>query len=812
MAKKLILSDISKNVKDICKGKTVDDIPAILEYLSNTKIYNDGSFDKDDVIADLYTLRANNINELTNITAKHIENVAKDLVVFKVTKEKPKPLQAVATKANSNPKPITSKPKESAKPTPSPTATKPKHPRQKPVVQKPVVESTSEPIVEPVPVEESKPVVEETKVKKPRATKTKKIKPVAEKVKETTEKPKTVRVVKSTEERMRRLEILLLAEQNKAEKLKLDNRKLDVDIEHKRKLEIDAERRHQIKQEYLRQREKEDISKTNRATSADRVKKYITKQKSERTRLAYEYMQSPEGQYAKKDAQRTVRKVETERTKRTQAQVERAKLSLEKQKLSNIIKEKQMEDRRRRDLERDARNRQKDAERADRQKKAKLSKFNNYIFDNLKDSSPALAYAFKSGSALSGMLASTGRGQPVSENSGGGMLSNIVGGVAGGATAGILARGKSGISDWASKRTNRNISARNKLIGNLPKGASALASKAPLIGGLLSGVIEYSDSKDLAKASSVSAGTMAGVSLGASAGFFVGGPAGAIIGGIVGGYLGESGAKSLYEKISGKSDINSQKAILPRGVSTQSNTAWAGDFNMYGKSTKDITSTSQQPMGAIKVDKKYANATEEAMQFFMSKGWSKEQSASIVGNLMAESNLNPNAIGDKNLKSPSHGIAQWRGDRLDTFKKLYGKDLQSASRMDQLEYVNYELTQGSKKHVGKKLETINDVDVGAELIDKKFEVSSGQHLARRQAYAKSALEMVKTNNNVLIASGEALREKNKKVLSAPRNVIIAGGSSPTQQVINQTTIVNAPDTDPTIRVSNNTNFNTARLP
>jgi hypothetical protein len=37
---------------------------------------------------------------------------------------------------------------------------------------------------------------------------------------------------------------------------------------------------------------------------------------------------------------------------------------------------------------------------------------------------------------------------------------------------------------------------------------------------------------------------------------------------------------------------------------------------------------------------------QTALDFFVGHGWTREQSAGIVANLVAESNLNPEAVGD----------------------------------------------------------------------------------------------------------------------------------------------------------------------
>ncbi len=84
-----------------------------------------------------------------------------------------------------------------------------------------------------------------------------------------------------------------------------------------------------------------------------------------------------------------------------------------------------------------------------------------------------------------------------------------------------------------------------------------------------------------------------------------------------------------------------------------------------------------------------------AMRFFMSKGWTREQAAGIVGNLSAESNgLNVNALnpGDGRDGSDSIGIAQWNAERargLKAFAAARGKAWNDFET--QLAFVDHEL-------------------------------------------------------------------------------------------------------------------------
>jgi hypothetical protein len=81
-----------------------------------------------------------------------------------------------------------------------------------------------------------------------------------------------------------------------------------------------------------------------------------------------------------------------------------------------------------------------------------------------------------------------------------------------------------------------------------------------------------------------------------------------------------------------------------------------------------------------------------AISFFMAKGYNKVQAAGIVGNLLAESSLRPDA---KNPQDPgtSIGLAQWNMGRkaaLVSFARTRGKDWTDFET--QLEFVDHELS------------------------------------------------------------------------------------------------------------------------
>lgn len=99
---------------------------------------------------------------------------------------------------------------------------------------------------------------------------------------------------------------------------------------------------------------------------------------------------------------------------------------------------------------------------------------------------------------------------------------------------------------------------------------------------------------------------------------------------------------------------------------------------------------------------------QQALGFFMSRGYTKEQAAGIVGNLIAESDLRPSgAVGDNGT---AFGIAQWRGERLTRLKRFaasQGKDWQDYGT--QLAFVDMEL-QNHETSAYKALKNAKTVD------------------------------------------------------------------------------------------------------
>ena len=118
---------------------------------------------------------------------------------------------------------------------------------------------------------------------------------------------------------------------------------------------------------------------------------------------------------------------------------------------------------------------------------------------------------------------------------------------------------------------------------------------------------------------------------------------------------------------------------------------------------------------------KSAGLEDDAMTYFMEQGWSKEQSAGIVSNLVAESQLDTGAVGDGGR---AYGIAQWHPDRQAAFKRWAGKDIRDATRQEQMAFVQHELTAGEDvgaRRAGRMLKGATSAGEAADIFTRHYE-------------------------------------------------------------------------------------------
>ena len=111
--------------------------------------------------------------------------------------------------------------------------------------------------------------------------------------------------------------------------------------------------------------------------------------------------------------------------------------------------------------------------------------------------------------------------------------------------------------------------------------------------------------------------------------------------------------------------------------------------------------------------------------------------AGFLGNFDVEGGYG-GALGDGGTAS---GIAQWRHERRDNFKKQFGKEPHQATHAEQAQFVLWEMENPAAAGMSVKqrdaILNAGSATEAAELIDKYYERSSGAHRARRiEAAAK----------------------------------------------------------------------------
>ena len=180
-------------------------------------------------------------------------------------------------------------------------------------------------------------------------------------------------------------------------------------------------------------------------------------------------------------------------------------------------------------------------------------------------------------------------------------------------------------------------------------------------------------------------------------------------------------------------------------------TIWAGGWvidNMFGSDTLKPFGDLLFPSGKVSkevVGYGESGSSTDAMKFFQKKGWTKEQSAGIVGNLQTESgkDMKTNASGDPNKfgVNQAYGIAQWHPDRQEMFKKVFNKDIRESTFMEQLEFVNWELN-NTYKSAGKALKQTKDASKAAEIVDTLYEIPSKTETGKHEQRKANALSLV----------------------------------------------------------------------
>ena len=128
---------------------------------------------------------------------------------------------------------------------------------------------------------------------------------------------------------------------------------------------------------------------------------------------------------------------------------------------------------------------------------------------------------------------------------------------------------------------------------------------------------------------------------------------------------------------------------------------------------------------------------------FEAMGWTHEQASGIAANLLRESGGNEHAVGDN---GQAYGLAQWHPDRQRAFAKWAGHDIRSATRAEQLAFVNYELRSGNEQAAGKRLSQTTSASEAGAVVSKYYE-RPGATVSEASVRGMLASNLSSINNN-----------------------------------------------------------------
>lgn len=134
--------------------------------------------------------------------------------------------------------------------------------------------------------------------------------------------------------------------------------------------------------------------------------------------------------------------------------------------------------------------------------------------------------------------------------------------------------------------------------------------------------------------------------------------------------------------------------------------------------------------------KKNQSNAQIAYNYFINKGYSPAAAAGIVGNLRAESGINPTR---KQINGNAMGIAQWEPPRWNNFVRVAeGRGLDPMSLETQLWYIDHELKSMDQRGAIdlKKFKSLQDGTEATRIFMKEYERPGIERFGERLAFAR----------------------------------------------------------------------------
>lgn len=171
--------------------------------------------------------------------------------------------------------------------------------------------------------------------------------------------------------------------------------------------------------------------------------------------------------------------------------------------------------------------------------------------------------------------------------------------------------------------------------------------------------------------------------------------------------------------------------------------------------------------------------TAQAMKYFISQGWTKQQAAGLTANLQKESQFDHTAVGDS---GKAYGVAQWHPDRQANFKARYGKSIKQASYQEQLAFVNHELTNGTESGAGKRLRQAKTAAQAGAIVSEYYERPANKEGEKRERAAIAST--IDKNHSVNMSTASKAKANSSVTGFSMKELKVANNIAPTSNASN----------------------------
>ncbi len=147
---------------------------------------------------------------------------------------------------------------------------------------------------------------------------------------------------------------------------------------------------------------------------------------------------------------------------------------------------------------------------------------------------------------------------------------------------------------------------------------------------------------------------------------------------------------------------------------------------------------------------------EQTIKYFMDRGWREDHAAGIADTISAESGYNAAAYNPAGCGQGARGAIQWRGDRIDQYRKMFGHTPEEGSYEENMRFVHWELTQGDEQKAGKALRGAWNEKDAADRLNKMYTRPGHPYVGKQSSLTGGNTSTVAINTiNVHTAATDA---------------------------------------------------------